>query len=240
MLFRSETGITHPRAQPAMECEAALPRELSKEDCVKLVRGFAHDMWVKRGVAVDLAIHRTKAGDGGEHPHVHFLIATRRFEPSGKLGKAARDMQDNPQLVAKVYALEKEGKLDEALLLEKDLNLGTWRAAWAEYTNRFLTDAGSKSRIDHRTLTAQGIAREAMPYLGMAYNRIRSLTEGLRGRVEELSSRAFRNGLRGQLQAIQQRRPHLMAEFIALAQQYGQKLFPELQPDAGKGVGHDR
>jgi MobA/MobL family len=235
-----ETGITHPRAQPAMECEAALPRELSKDDCVKLVRGFAHDMWVTRGVAVDLAIHRTTAGDGGEHPHVHFLISTRRFEPSGKLGKAARDMQDNPQLVAKVYALEKEGKLDEALMLEKDLNLGTWRAAWAEYTNRFLTDAGSKSRIDHRTLAAQGIAREPMPYLGMAYNHLRSLTDGLRQRVEEFGARAYRNGLRGQLQTIQRRRPHLMAEFIALARDYGQKLFPELQASPEKGVAHDR
>lgn len=235
-----ETGITHPRAQPAMECEAALPRELSKEDCVTLVRSFARDMWVSRGVAVDLAIHRTTAGDGGEHPHVHFLISTRRFEPSGTLGKVARDMQDNPQLVAKVYALEKEGKLDEALMLEKDLNLGTWRAAWAEYTNRFLTDAGSRSRVDHRTLAAQGIAREATPYLGIAYSRLRSFTDGLLGRVGEFRTRAYRNGLRGQLQAIQRRRPHLMAEFLALAQQYGQKLFPELQVSPEKGVAHDR
>ena len=235
-----ENGIKHPRAQPAMECEAALPREMTKEQCVALVRAFARDMWVKRGVPVDIAIHRTVAADGGEHPHVHFLIGTRRFEPDGSLGKAARDMQDSPMLVQKVYALEKEGKLDEALMLEKDLNLGAWRAGWADYSNRFLADAGSGSRIDHRTLKAQAIAREPMPNLGLGYSRLRSLTGAMVERVKDFHARAFRNSLRTQMQAVEHKRPQLMAEFVALAREYGQKLFPELGNTPEKGIAHDR
>ncbi|MEM6933600.1 MAG: MobA/MobL family protein [Pseudomonadota bacterium] len=42
-------------------------------------------------------------------------------------------------------------------------NLGQWREAWADYSNRFLDEAGSEARIDHRTLEAQGVAREATP-----------------------------------------------------------------------------
>lgn len=239
-----ETGIKHPRAQPAMELEAALPRELSRDQCVDLVRDFARDLFVSRGVAVDVAIHRPVAGDGGEHPHVHFLISTRRFEADGKDGKlvAARDMQDNPKLVAKVYALEAEGKLDDALLLEKDLNLGQWRKAWADYSNRFLADAQSSSRIDHRTLRAQEIAREPTRNIGLAYGHLKALTGAMVDRVKDFHARAFRNALRGQMAVVEHKRPHLVAEFLALAQEYGHKLFPELQPEQGRGMelSHDR
>lgn len=233
-----ETGIKHPRAQPAMECEVALPRELSKAQCLELCREFARDMWVSRGVPVDLAIHRTVAGDGGEPPHCHFLIGTRRFTTDGQLGTAARDMQDNPQLIAKVYALEKEGKLGDALMLEKDLNLGQWRAAWADYSNRFLSDADSEARIDHRTLAAQAVAREAAPNIGFAvYGRLRAFTGHLAGRVREFEAVRFRNALRGQFESLKERRPQLMAEFITLAREHGQRLFPELhrQPEQGRG-----
>lgn len=238
-----ETGIKHPRAQPAMECEVALPRELNRADCLRLAREFARDMWVSRSVPVDFAIHRTTAGDGGEHPHVHFLIGTRRFKPNGELGGVARDMQDSPQLVAKVYALEAEGKLDEALMLEKDLNLGQWRAAWADYSNRFLSDADSAARIDHRTLEAQAVAREAAPNIGFAvYDRLRAFTGHLAERVREWNARAFRNEMRHQMETVERRRPHLAAEFFTLAREHGHKLFPELrrEPEAGLELSHER
>lgn len=237
-----ETGIKHPRGQPAFEAEVALPRELGKADCVELCRSFARDMWVSRGVPVDFAIHRTTAGDGGEHPHCHFLIGTRRFTPEGKLGPAARDMQDNPQLVAKVYALEAEGKLDEALMLEKGLNLGIWRKAWADYSNRFLEEADSSARIDHRTLSAQAVAREPAPNIGFAvYDRLRGFTGHLAERVREFHLRAFRNEMRNQLATVERKRPQLMAEFVSIAREYGQKLFPELQHEPNQpGVFHER
>lgn len=237
-----ETGIKHPRAQPAFETEVALPRELSSEQCVELCRTFARDMWASRGVPVDFAIHRTMAGDGGEHPHCHFLISTRRINPDGSLGATARDMQDNPQLVAKVYALEAEGKLDEALMLEKDLNLGIWRKAWADYSNRFLEQADSSARIDHRTLAAQAVAREATPNIGFAfYDRLRAFTGHLAERVRDFHMSAFRNDMREQLGTVERKRPQLMEEFITLAREYGQKLFPELQPEQhGRELGHER
>ena len=69
-----ETGIKHPRGQPAFEVEVALPRELSKEQCAQLVREFAQDHFVSQGLPVDINIHRTPASDGGEHPHAHILM----------------------------------------------------------------------------------------------------------------------------------------------------------------------
>ncbi len=50
------------------------------------------------------------------------------------------------------------------------------------------------------------------------------------------------NGVRKQMTDIQQKHPHLLAEFIARARAYGQQLFPELTPDGApeNRLGHER
>lgn len=234
-----ETSIKHPRGQPAMEIEAALPRELSKEQCLALCREFAADMLVERGAAVDFSIHRTRASDGGEHPHVHFLISTRMLSPDGTVGKSLRDMQDNPKLITKIYSLEEEGKIDEALKLQKGTNLGQWRKAWEDYSNRFLDENGETARIDHRTLKAQSIGRNALPNIGHAfYEPLRGLTGHLSRRVEQWKTNKFQNAMRRQMDEIKKQRPDLTAEFIAHAQEYGERLFPDLKnQDRIRGVG---
>ena len=238
-----EMGIKRKDGQPAFEVEVALPRELSREQCAELVREFSNDMFVARGVPVDFAIHRPTASDGGEHPHAHILIGTRRHNPDGSLALSARDMQDNPKLVAKVYALEEEGKIDEAVLLQKDLNLGLWRREWEDYSNRFLADGGSEARIDHRTLEAQQVAREPTPNVGFAfYEPLRAFTGHLAERLDQLKAVNFRNAMREQMERIREKAPDTAAEFIAHARQYGRKLFPELgqEPEPEREQTHER
>ena len=234
-----ETGIKRKDGQPAFEVEVALPRELDRAQCRELVREFASDMFVERGVPVDFAIHRTVASDGGEHPHAHILVSTRRFNPDGTLERAARDMQDSPKLVQMVYKLEDEGKIDEAVLLQKDLNLGIWRREWEDYSNRFLDEAGETARIDHRTLEAQRVDREAQPNIGIAfYGHLRAFTGHMAERVDHWREVGFRNAMREQMDHIRARAPEVTAEFIAHAREYGRRFFPELQaelsePDRG-------
>jgi len=227
-----EAGIKRKDGQPAFEVEVALPRELSREQCVELVREFSDDMFVERGVPVDFAIHRPQASDGGDHPHAHILIGTRRHHADGSLDKSARDMQDNPKLVAKVYALEEEGRIDEAVMLQKDLNLGLWRRQWEDYSNRFLDEAGSEARIDHRTLEAQQIDLEPTPNIGFAfYEPLRAFKGHLAERLDHYREVGFRNAMREQMDRIREKAPDTAAEFIAHARAYGRKLFPELQEE---------
>ena len=234
-----ETGISHPRGQPAFEVEVALPRELDSAKCVQLVREFAHDEFVAKGLAVDYAIHRTKASDGGEHPHAHILISTRRFNDDGSIGKAARDLQDNPKLVDKIQTLESVGKFDEALILQRGaVNLDRWRRHWEDYSNRFLEDSGSESRIDHRTLAAQGVAREPTPNVGIGfYGLFRGFQGHMAERIESWKAINWRNEMRQQFERVRERAPDMTADFIAHAREYAPKLFPELQretPDRGR------
>lgn len=228
-----EAGIKRKDGQPAFEVEVALPRELNHAQCVQLVREFAQDEFVAKGLPVDINIHRPTASDGGEHPHAHILISTRRFHPDGTLDKAARDLQDNPKLVAKIQTLEEAGKFDEALLLQHDaVNLNRWRRHWEDYSNRFLDDAGSEARIDHRTLAAQEVAREPTPNVGIGfYGHLRAFQGHMSERVQHWKEVGFRNAMREQMDRIMERRPELNAEFIAHAREYARNLFPELQRD---------
>lgn len=237
-----ETGIKRKDGQPAFEVEVALPRELSHEQCAQLAREFALDQFVAKGLPVDLNIHRPIASDGGEHPHAHLLISTRRFNPDGTLAKAATDMQDNPATVRRVYALEDAGQIDEAVILQRGTNLGQWREAWADYSNRFLDEAGSGSRIDHRTLAAQEIAREATPNIGFAFHdRLRAFQGHLADRLGHWKEIGFRNAMREQMGRIMEHRPDLNAEFIAHAREYARNLFPELERDEPeRGLEHER
>lgn len=228
-------------AQLAFEVELALPRELTPEDRVRLAETFAKSEFVSQGLAVDLCIHVSQASDGGEHPHAHMMVTTRRVEDDGTFGKVARDLQDSPALLRKVFALEQEGKLDDALLASKGTNLARWREGWATLCNEFLDEAGEAARIDHRTLAAQKVEREAMPNVGFAFHR---QIEGLRGwladRVDALRGVEWRNSLRNQFDRIRQTRNDLTAEFVVHAREYAPELIDGLEPELNKGRGHDR
>ncbi|RVT80662.1 hypothetical protein DXV76_20960 [Rhodobacteraceae bacterium CCMM004] len=228
-------------AQPAFEIELALPRELSHADRVRLAETFARRTFVAEGLAVDLCIHNIPASDGGEHPHCHCLVTTRRIE-GDSFGKVARDLQDNPAVLRRVYALEQAGQLDEALLEEKGTHLAAWRAGWAAICNDFLDEAGHAERIDHRTLAAQKIEREATPNIGFAFHRE---FDGLRGwladRVEALKGVQWRNSLRHQFDRIRETRSDLTAEFIAHAREYAKDLLDGLSPsEKGREPDYER
>lgn len=116
-------------AQLAREVELALPRELTADQRLELVRSFVRSEFVSRGMVADIAIHEPKASDGGQQPHAHVMLTTRTLGPEGFQGKN-RDWNDKG-------------------LLE------SWREAWANHANRALELAGQEQRIDHRSLEAQ-------------------------------------------------------------------------------------
>lgn len=120
-------------AQLAREIQLALPRELSRDDQLELVRGFARDQLVARGMVVDLALHDSKARDGQRQPHAHLLLTMRRVEPGAGLGFGSKERSWNSREL-----------------------LQQWRERWADDVNRALERASvHDQRVDHRTLEAQ-------------------------------------------------------------------------------------
>ncbi|WP_247388060.1 MobQ family relaxase, partial [Bradyrhizobium sp. 49] len=116
----------------AKEAVLSLPRELSVEDRVRLVRAFVEREIVALGLVADIAHHDGRTGkddpDGG-NPHAHVLISTRRVGPDGFEGK-------------------------EKALDARDTLLHL-REAWASHLNEALERAGAPTRVSHLSLAAQ-------------------------------------------------------------------------------------
>ena len=126
---RVEESETRKNSQVAREVRVALPDELTHAQRVELVRDFAQEQFVDRGMIADIALHAPgRDGDDRNH-HAHILLTTREIGPEGFTTKN-RDWN-------KVEVLE------------------GWREAWARDSNIALKRAGIEDRVDHRTLEAQ-------------------------------------------------------------------------------------
>ena len=126
---RVEESETRKNSQVAREVRVALPAELTHEARVALVREFAQEQFVDRGMVADIALHAPGRDGDDRNDHAHILLTTREIGPEGFTTKN-RDWN-------KVEVLE------------------GWREAWAWDSNAALERAGIEDRVDHRTLVAQ-------------------------------------------------------------------------------------
>lgn len=140
----AEQAETRKNSTVAREFEIALPTELDAKQRQRLAADFARELVARHGCAADVAIHRPgRNGDQRNH-HAHVLLTTRRLTAAG--------------------FTEKTRELDDL----KTGEIGRWRARFAEVQNERLREAGVEARVDHRSLEAQAIDREATIHLGPA------------------------------------------------------------------------
>jgi hypothetical protein len=92
-------------AQEARLLEIPLPRGLSRADWFDIASRLAR-VFVAKGMVVQVDIHCSTAGDGGEHPHLHFMISMRELKNDGFDDNKAR--QWNNLFFGQVRALRKE------------------------------------------------------------------------------------------------------------------------------------
>jgi hypothetical protein len=152
----AESAETRKNARVAREYLVALPVELSAQQRVTLVKGFAQELSDRYGFAVDVAIHapRDFPGSDPRNFHAHLLTTTREVTPVGLGAKTMLDMSD-----------DRRAKLGLEPAVHELLHV---RERWATVTNEALREAHSEARIDHRTLEAQGIDREPQPSIPRA------------------------------------------------------------------------
>lgn len=127
-------------AQLAREIELALPRELTLEQNIALVKEFVYQAYVSQGMVADIGLHLDRAADGEPQPHAHVMLTLREITQEG-FGQKARDWNRTEQLLK-------------------------WREEWANVANRHLALQGHELRIDHRSYEAQGIALEPQYKIG--------------------------------------------------------------------------
>jgi ATP-dependent exoDNAse (exonuclease V) alpha subunit len=143
-----EAAEKRRNSRVAREYTLALPFELNPDQRVKLVRGFAQELSDRYRFAVDLAVHAPREFPGSDprNFHAHLLATTREITLEGLGAKTSVELGD---------ASRRELGLGPAVY-----ELLHVRERWATVTNEALHDAAVVTRIDHRTLSAQGVDRD--------------------------------------------------------------------------------
>ncbi|MDP1736002.1 MAG: MobQ family relaxase [Caulobacter sp.] len=220
LVERSEKRVD---AQLAREIEITLPRELTRDQQIGLVRSFVREHFVSKGMVADIAIHRPDASDGKEQPHAHVLLTLRQLDAGSETGFSPtkeRDWNEREDIARLVAEARKQFNntgldTDKAALeaAEALRNVNIWRAAWATHANGALEAAGSEARIDHRTLEKQGIFRIPQISLGIA-RHIEKAYGYLKDRVTQWVAIKKRADLAAEVEHYKRRDPVKLAEFV--------------------------
>lgn len=172
----TERAENRKDAQLAREIEVSLPHELTSSQRIGLVKDFAREQFVRRGYAVDIAIHAPEATSDARNHHAHLLITMRTLSGAGFAAKKDPTMNTREQLAQ-------------------------WREQWARLVNRHLERHGHAERIDHRSLKEQGKDREPTIHLGYVAHRM-ARRGASSERMDELRGVVTRNGIRQEMKAI--------------------------------------
>ena len=183
-------------ARVAREYEVAIPKELSRDQSIALVRDFAQELCDRYGVAVDFNLHKDSAikwdgsAKGYDGLHAHVMTTTRRLGPEGFGAKAEPELSDTKR--------KSLGLSDGAAEIERV------RQLWEVTANRHLELAGESRRIDRRSLKDQGVEREPTRHLGPAATVLER--RGVRTDLGEVNRRileAFQQGVQARHQVAE-------------------------------------
>ena len=142
-------------AQVARELVVALPADatVTPEDRIDMVRSFAEQYFVGKGLAVQLDVHAPHDGEAeseGANWHAHLLITTRRLDGGQFAAKKARDLDPEVRR-AGGRAIVADGE--------------AWGELWRDHQNRWFRE----HRID---LEVDPTAAHPAPHIGPIRMRV--------------------------------------------------------------------
>lgn len=154
-------------AQLFREVELTVPRELSREEGIRLVREFVLKQFVALGMVADIGYHEPKASDGGRQPHAHVSLLLREplADDPAKPGEHRFGLKRRDWNGARFTSRKGEASIANA---DAGGLLRATRQAWQDACNRALGDAGSDARVDHRSFKDRGLSHEPLPHQGQA------------------------------------------------------------------------
>ena len=191
-------------AQLAQEIEISLPRELTREQSISLVREYVKRHFVAAGMCADVCLHDT----GGGNPHAHIMLTMRPFDERGEWGAKQKKEYILDRDGNKIYDPKKRQykcKSIPATDWNEQTKAEEWRAAWAELCNQCLEQYGHAERIDHRSYERQGIDQIPTVHLGVAAST-----------MEKRGIRTERGDLNREIEVTNQRLRQLKAHISKL------------------------
>ena len=150
-----DAAETSVNAQTARSMLFALPRELTDEQNLALVRDFCQKEFVDKGMVCNFFYH--DKGDG--NPHVHIMLTLRAMDENGKWlpkSKNVYSLDENGNRIRVPNGSWKRVKVDTVDWNERKYG-EIWRQDWAAAQNAALEAVGRMERVDMRSLERQGV-----------------------------------------------------------------------------------
>ena len=150
-----DAAETSVNAQTARSMLFALPRELTDEQNLALVRDFCQKEFVDKGMVCNFFYH--DKGDG--NPHVHIMLTLRAMDENGKWlpkSKNVYALDENGNRIRAPNGSWKRVKVNTVDWNERKYG-EIWRQDWAAAQNAALEAAGRMERVDMRSLERQGV-----------------------------------------------------------------------------------
>ena len=150
-----DAAETSVNAQTARSMLFALPRELTDEQNLALVRDFCQKEFVNKGMVCNFFYHDKDDGN----PHVHIMLTLRAMDENGKWlpkSKNVYALDENGNRIRTPNGSWKRIKVDTVDWNERMYG-EIWRQDWAAAQNAALEAAGRAERVDMRSLERQGV-----------------------------------------------------------------------------------
>lgn len=142
-------------AQTARRFTIALPKELTFEQNLALIREYCIRQFVDRGMVCDLYYHDS----GNGNPHVHLMLTMRAMDEQGRWlpkTRTAYVLDENGERVRGANGRWLRDRIDTVDWNDQKY-AEVWRHEWELAQNKALEAAGHAERIDMRSYERQGI-----------------------------------------------------------------------------------
>lgn len=143
------------KAQTARRFTITLPRELTFEQNLSLIREYCAKQFVDKGMICDLYYHDS----GNGNPHVHLMLTMRAMDEQGRWlpkTKTAYVLDENGQRIRGDNGKWLRERMDTVDWNDQKY-AEIWRHEWEVAQNNALEAAGRTERIDMRSYERQGI-----------------------------------------------------------------------------------
>ena len=142
-------------AQTARRFVITLPRELTYEQNLALIRAYCQEQFVDKGMICDLYYHDS----GNGNPHVHLMLTMRAMDEHGRWlpkTKTAYVLDENGERVRGATGKWLRERIDTVDWSDQKY-AEIWRHEWEVAQNQALEAAGRTERVDMRSFERQGI-----------------------------------------------------------------------------------
>lgn len=148
--FEAAVAYERTNGRWGIALQAALPRELSREQQMALTHDFLHAHLPDKPYLV--VMHEPRTATGETQPHIHVLFSERSMDGIER---------EEAQFFKRANRAQPErGGAAKDLYWHERRCPGRIRQAWVDLTNYHLERAGHDVRVDARSLYARGIERE--------------------------------------------------------------------------------